>query len=258
MRYPQRNILFILLTPIFFILAEWISVFPHEFAHSTVAWFFGFKESPFAIYYGHFNWQNIFFVTGIEENVNYTQIKAAGRFDVVGWIGFAGPIITLLFYVVTLLLLQWKKIKSYPYFYYFLFWMNILNLSELFSYIILRSFSSYGDMANIEMGWHVSPGYIIIIGGALVIFALNYLFVRTLPALYLILNLTISLRITILTLTTFFIFGHAGIRMLLYSYGTLATILGSACLISMPVMIMLFFPTRARTKYKTKLLKAKL
>ena len=61
MNNSYRYMLIILLTPIYFILAAWVSALPHEYAHSVTAWMLGFKQHPFGIQYGHLTWQNILF-----------------------------------------------------------------------------------------------------------------------------------------------------------------------------------------------------
>ena len=237
--------LFVLLTFSFIIVAVWLSVLSHEYAHSTVAWLCGFKQNPFDIYYGHFNWQNVIFVTGIDENVNYEQIKLAGRLDVVGLVGFAGPAVTLLFYLITLLLLPLKQIKKHPLLYYFVFWINLLNLAELTSYIILRSIGSSGDIYHVEIGWNISPWLIFIIGGSIIVYCLWYLFSYQLDRLYSTLKLTSNWpKAFILTLAAFQIFGHSGFRMLLYPYGTVSLILGIVFIMLVPLVIYIKWPAR--------------
>lgn len=56
MNDSRRFSLFVILTPVFFILTLWISVFPHEYAHAITAWIYGYKLSPFEISFGDFNW----------------------------------------------------------------------------------------------------------------------------------------------------------------------------------------------------------
>jgi len=118
------------------------------------------------------------------------------------------------------------KIKNHPYVYYFLFWINVINLSELTSYIILRSFSTHGDMVNFEYGTRLSPWVIFIVGGLFAAAGIFFLFKYILRNTYVVMKLTKSLQALLLILTAFFIFGHAGIRMLLFSYGVFATSLG--------------------------------
>lgn len=78
MNNAKRPSLFVAITPIFIILSLWVSVLPHEYAHSTTAWLFGYKLNPVDIDYGSFDWKNILFVDGIDENVKYFLIYVFG------------------------------------------------------------------------------------------------------------------------------------------------------------------------------------
>lgn len=243
MTTSKQKILFILLTPVFFILSMWASTFPHEFAHSFTAWYYGFKENPLALYYGHFNWQNIIFVTGIDENVNYYLLYLLDHPKIIGATAFSGLFVTLLFYITTLLILQLHSIKQKHYLYYFLFWINLVNLSELVSYVILRSFSEHGDIAHIEYGWNISPWLIFIIGGLLLSAAVIHFFIYTLVELYNVMPLDKkSLRLFILICTSFIMFAQSGVRMFLASYGIFATTLGVIFFILFFLTILFCYP----------------
>lgn len=246
----SRYLLFIIITPIFFIFAMWVSVFPHEFAHATTAWLYGFKLSPFDIYYGHFDWRNIVFTSGIDEHVNYYLIDMLGHHQLVGLIAFAGPgIATLGIYLLSFFLLKWQKVKNHPYLFYFLCWLNLLNLSELISYVILRSFSAHGDIGHIVFSWGISPWIIFLGGGVLLVIALWYFFSHTLPELYVRMHLdALAMKVLLLLIFTFIVFGQGGIRMFLESYGLLASTLGVIFLLMMPVLIIICWPARQWVK----------
>jgi hypothetical protein len=245
-----RYSLFILLTPVFIILAAWVSVFPHEYAHSTVAWLYGFKTSPFAIEYGHFNWRNVIFASGIDEHVNYYLIYLLGHPDVVGFAALAGPgIATLGMYFFSLFLLCCPKVKNYPYLFYFFCWVNIINLSELISYIVLRSFSAHGDIGHIEFAWGVSPWCIFLIGGFLLVIALWYFFTDTLIELYYRMRLnTLIGQEVFLILATFMLFGYPGVRMFLDAYGMFATVLGVVFCVLTPLITILCWSSHVWVK----------
>ena len=42
----------ILLTPVFILLAHYLVVFIHEYAHAFTAWMLGYKSNPFDLNYG--------------------------------------------------------------------------------------------------------------------------------------------------------------------------------------------------------------
>lgn len=242
----SRYLLFILMTPIFFLLGTWVSVFPHEYAHATVAWWYGFKDVPWDIYYGHFTWKNVLFVSGIDENVNYYLIYLLGYQRLIGWISFAGPgIATVGIYFISLLLLQWEKVKKHPYWFYLICWINVINIAELVSYVFLRAFSAHGDMGHIVFSWQISPWWIFFGGGLPLTVAIWYFFANTLPELYSRLQLNkSSLRAFLLVVFAYLLFGHSGIRMFLDSYGTIATVLGVVSCITMVAIIIICWPSK--------------
>lgn len=49
-------------------------MYPHEYAHSFMAWLLGYKSNPLAITYGGTSWQNLLGLIHIDENVNYPMI----------------------------------------------------------------------------------------------------------------------------------------------------------------------------------------
>ena len=242
----RHYLAFIALTPIFFILAMWASILPHEYAHSLMAYWWGDKADPWAIYYGHFNWQNILFASGIDENVNYELIAKLGHRPAIGWVGFAGSgMATLVIYLVSVLLLNVSWVKKHSWLFYFICWISIINLSELFSYIFLRSFSTHGDIAHIEYGWQISP-WLIFVPGCLFLFCgLLYFFKKTLIDVYTIMQLNNKfIQLLFLFVCTYVFFGMSGIRMYLDPYGKVANLLGISCFVIMLLVIILCWPWR--------------
>src|SRR5579872_3014576 len=111
---------FVVITFLFFILSMWISVLPHEYAHSLVAWLYGYKSNPLNIHYGTLTWQNIIFIHGINENVNFSLMNANKDYFVMGLAAFAGPgIATVFIYALSLFLLRCQAVKRHTYLYYF-------------------------------------------------------------------------------------------------------------------------------------------
>lgn len=185
MKNEKRAVPFIMLTPVFFILALWVSAFPHEYAHSITALLFGYKLNPLDIDYGRFDWKNVLFVDGIDEQVNYFLIYLFGDRFAMGMIAFAGPFIaTLLLYVASLLVIRSTRIERRPYLLYFVIWNNVTNLSEVISYVVLRSITKHGDLGHIEFAWGVSQWFVFIVGCVLLSIATWNFFSRTLVVLY--------------------------------------------------------------------------
>jgi len=105
----SSKIKLIVITPIFMLLAHYLAVFPHEYAHSFMAWLLGYKQNPLAIDYGGTSWLNLFLLFHIDENVNYNLIISQGHLYDMALIGLAGPgIANGLLYLVSLFLLTRK------------------------------------------------------------------------------------------------------------------------------------------------------
>ncbi|VXC90490.1 conserved membrane hypothetical protein [Burkholderia sp. 8Y] len=181
----QRPVAFAVLSPIFFILSLWISALPHEYAHSITAWLLGYKLGPFDIDYGSFDWRNVIFLDGIDKHVNYFLIHLFGAKNVIGLIAFAGPFIaTSSLYFVSLRALRTPSVVGRPYLFYFCLWVNVTNLSELISYIGLRSISRHGDIGHIQFAWGVSQWLVLTVGCLWLSIATWHFFSRTLIVLY--------------------------------------------------------------------------
>ena len=66
-----------------FVILLWVAhvagYLVHEYAHSFLAWAVGYKANPVALNYGHLSIENLVFLSGIDENVDYGPIFAAGK-----------------------------------------------------------------------------------------------------------------------------------------------------------------------------------
>ena len=115
----------ILLTPILILLSHYLAVFPHEYAHSFMAWLLGYKSNPLDLTYGGTSWLNLLLLSSIDENVNYHMIFSAGHEFHAALIAFAGSGIANGFmFILSLWLLAKKSVKQRPYLFYFLFWFK--------------------------------------------------------------------------------------------------------------------------------------
>lgn len=246
MKNLSRYLIFILLTFLFFILSMWVSVLPHEYAHSFVAWIYGYKSNPFDIHYGEFTWQNIIFVHGINENVNYSLMNLRGDHFAMGLAAFAGPgITTVCMYALSLFLLRLQSVKRHSYLFYFLSWVSVMNLAELISYFVVRVFAEQDDSGIFEYAWGISPWLVFCIGLIILYFGVKYLYNTLLGELYLRLKLkSVSAEALILILFTFFLFGHVAVRMLLSPSGLFANVLSAIFFIIAIILIIFYWPTR--------------
>lgn len=126
----------VLLTPVFVLLGHYAAVFPHEFAHSFMAWALGRKADPLAITWGGDSLRNILLLSGIDENVDYRTVFAEGPAYYGALIAFAGPgIANGGLYLLSLAGLRHTWLKARPVLFYFVFWFNFMSLANFYDYV---------------------------------------------------------------------------------------------------------------------------
>jgi hypothetical protein len=237
-----------LITPIFILLSHYLAVFPHEYAHSFMAWLLGFKDNPLTLNYGGTSLANILLLLHIDQNVDNHMIYALGHPAYVALIAFIGPAMNGLLFILSFYLLQNKTIKHRPYLLYFLFFFNLMNLGNIYDYVPIRTFATQGnmlDVLDIEQALNISPWYIYIIIGYLVAFLIWQFFTKTLIAIYVNLKLidTIS-RASLMIICVCILFGYFGLPGL-FNYGEVSYFLSITSLAIIPGMITILWPTRA-------------
>jgi hypothetical protein len=237
----KSNIILLWLTPIYIWLAQ-LTAYLHEFGHSFTAWALGFKVNPLDIIYGGWNWQNLFFLANIDENVNYAWINQSGHLSLICLIAFAGPLVSLLIYLITLYLLR-RKFNSYLY--YLIFWINLINVRELWAYVPLRSLSSTADIANINHSIDLSPWWIFTLISPFIAYAVWYFFSNTLKNAYEQLDLFSSVsKATLLILTVIYFFTLTGLQILTANYNSFTNALTCASFIAMPFILFFCWPKK--------------
>lgn len=235
----KSNVILLWLTPIYILLAQ-LTAYLHEFGHSFTAWALGFKNNPLDIIYGGWNWQNLFFLANIDENVNYAWINQSGHHSLISLIAFAGPFVSFLIYLITLYLLR-KKFNSYLY--YLIFWINLINVRELWAYVPLRSLSSTADIANINHSLDLSPWWIFILITPFIAYAVWHFFSNTLKNAYEKLGLFSSAsKATLFILTVIYFFTLTGLQILTANYNSVTNALTWASFIAMPFILFFYWP----------------
>jgi len=239
----------LLLTPVFIVLANYLTFFPHEYAHSFTAWMLGDKSNPWYLHMGDMSWFNLISFAQITENVDYGAIVAAGHKEHLGWIALAGPIfINGTFYLLSLYALNKKSIATRPYFFSFLFWFNLMNLGNLFVYAPIRTFGTRLDAANFVVGFDISPWCIYVVMGYLVAFAIWYFFTRTLiqACINLQLNL-LATRAFLMIISVVVLFGYFGAAGY-FNLGEISYFLSLTSILAIPGVIAACWPTREWVK----------
>lgn len=246
----KSKIILLWLTPIYIWIAE-LAAFIHEYAHSFTAWALGVKVNPFDIIYGGWSWPNLIFLVNINENVNYALIDQSGHRHLISLIAAAGPIATLVVYLISLYLLR-KRFSSYLY--YLVLWINLAQIRELWAYIPLRSFSTHADIANMNYmsdvinfnySLGISDWWIIILLSPLVAWSAWNFFANTLKNSYEKLGLfSTSSKAILLILTVIFFFGLTCLQILASNYNLIIRVLTWSSLIAIPFILFFCWPKR--------------
>lgn len=241
----------VFITPIFILFSHYIAVFLHEYAHAFTAWLLGYKDSPFALNYGGTSVLNILFLINIDQNVNNQLIYAAGHPGYVALIAFAGPATNVLLFFISLWLLGLRKIKDKTYLFYFLFFFCLMNLGNIYDYVPIRTFVSYGnmvDIVDIEQGWGISPWWVYILVGYPVIFSIWYFFRNLLTQTYFTLTLqSTSAKAALMIICVCILFGYFALPGLLLHQG-ISKFVGATSLIAIPGIVLALWPAREWVK----------
>ena len=143
--------------------------FLHEWTHGFVAWLAGYKSDPFDIRYSS-NWLTLW---GIDEAVPYRKILADGKNYIVAIIAIAPIIEGAIFFLVGLKLLSMKIIQNKWMIFSFFYWWTLMEISEIYSYIPVRTFAQQGDIFDFLYVLEISPWVMLISGTPLVIWGLQ-------------------------------------------------------------------------------------
>lgn len=244
MKQPSSFFL-VLVTPIFIFFANYLTIYCHDFSHSLMAWLLGYKHNPFEINFGGWSFLNFFFLVNVGENVDYNAIYALGHPYEVALIAFAGPgIANVGLFFLSLYLLTKKSVRESYYLFYFIFWVNLMNLGSLYDYIPIRTFSAQGDVGHITTSLNISPWYIYIIAGYPVAFAIWHFFTRTMIKMFAHLKiLSMELKAFIMSLCVFILFGYYGGAGLTVN-DSLSHFLSITSMMSIPGIIAACWPRR--------------
>lgn len=236
-------------TVLFIFVAHAVAALLHEYSHSTMAWILGFKQNPFDIQYGGTHWLNLLTLSGIDEKVNYTLVYLLGHPYEIALIACAGPLIgNGLFYLLSLYGLSRDTVKKRPLLFNFLFWFNLMSLGNLYGYIPIRVFT-HGDMGNVVFSLNISPWWIMIIGGYLVLFAVVYFYKHTLVNAYHYFPVnSIAGRVILLSITVFLMFFFFGGGYLSSYYGPVTRFMSTVSDALIPAVIYLCWPGRSWVK----------
>jgi hypothetical protein len=229
----------------------------HEYAHSFTAWALGYKANPLALNYGHLTPQNVAFLLGIDENVDYDRIFAAGKGYLASLIAAAGVLLgNGVFYFVARGLYSFAKQRRRQVLGLFAFLFCLMNVGNFLGYVPVRTFTTHADTGTLEKGLHASPWWVAAVLGIPFAIAIWHFFSTLLPnACGFLFPRNWIHRVALLAVSSFtvfvFPFGAAGLRG--YGEGSHWISIFSSCVL-FPVVVILCWPRKI--EQRTRLVEA--
>lgn len=187
--------------------------FPHEYAHSTIAWLLGWKRNPLDLNYGQLTASNVLLQSPIDENVNYAPIFAGHHGLQAGLIAGAGMVLGNLLLTYPLSRLGFARAKRHSSLLWALcfYWLCVASVGNLLDYVPVRTFALHGDMYTLEQGFSCSPWWVIVVLGIPSAIILVHFFIRFMPgALCWMFPQSAGQRYVMAVLTAFIVFGFYG------------------------------------------------
>ena len=148
----------------------------HEYAHSIAAWLLGYTPTPRTVI-----WGNLVTMRGWDEGVPYDQLFPSGGNPAEALIGGIPFLMHSIFVVLCLYFLQSPATSKRRLIFYALYWFVVINLAELFSYIVMRPFAGGGDTGRFNDGLRLSPLWLLLTGTVCIAIALWILLTRIMP-----------------------------------------------------------------------------
>jgi hypothetical protein len=231
-------------------LAHAVGYLVHEYAHTFTAWVLGYKTNPLALDYGHLSLRNLLILSDIDENVDYRSLLAAGRGRLASLIAVSGVLLgSGTFYIVSRVLYSFAKLRNRPILGLFALMLCLMNVGNFLDYVPIRTFTTHADMANIEMGLHISPWWIVAVLGLPFAVAIGHLFMKLLSDArgFLFPSRTLAqvVLVALSSFTVFAFFGSAGMQ----GYGQTSHRLSvlSVCVL-VPVVLILCWPRKTKPR----------
>jgi hypothetical protein len=153
----RESTFFTVTTLVIALAAHAMAYLTHEYAHTCVAWLFGWMPTPFGIDYGHATLINFVFLDDVSDNVNYDPIFASGHGIEASLIALAGPFIgNGLLYFVLYALVRKMPAEASRYLWAFLYWLSLMCAANVWSYVPIRAITTHADIALGARGFGIS------------------------------------------------------------------------------------------------------
>jgi hypothetical protein len=172
----RQSFNYLILALVTFLSISTLFVVIHEYIHSTAAWLLGAKENPLII-----QWGNPITLAGWDEDVCYSCLFDSGRGSTAAIVAASPLVFQTAVFIVCLYLMLGDRLLKKRLLFHVVFWIAIIKFMELFTYIAYESFSSGGDIGDINRGLGLSPWLLFPINAILVIAGMCLLFGRALP-----------------------------------------------------------------------------
>lgn len=205
-----------------YFLAQYISVFFHEYSHSTVAYLLGvIHYNPLYINYGH-GW-TFSGLSEFDDRAVYTPVIEHGQGIDVAITAIAGPMMNVFLAVIALVLLTRERVRSSLPLFSLFFWLALHNVSQVWSYIPQRSvWYDGGDFYWVAQGSGLNPWVTTLIGLIFIVIGFILVYVYLFPALLAKLRPAILGLAGLFALGWFTTFIHYGLTPLAFTLDSLA------------------------------------
>jgi hypothetical protein len=198
------------MTVLLWLLAHSVALLCHEFSHSFVAWFLRWKSNPLALNWGSSSPMNLLMQVDIDENVNYEPIFSQGHPYQAGIISLAGmglgnAVISL---GTGLGLFSFARKRGRAALGFFAYWLTVMSLGNLISYVPMRVFTWHADMHTVAIGFGWTQTQLLLLLGIPILVSLMWFLLRFEPyALGVLVPESMVRRSVLVVLTSLSFFG---------------------------------------------------
>lgn len=189
-------------------VAHYVMVLIHLSIHSLLGWSFGLLKSAFSLSYLSLPSLPLFL---IDKRTNFESMLLSGHNILTAIVVITPNIFNILLFALFFYLANVKKIQKNIHFFYFIYWLMIMNFGQIYNLTYRLSitpgddFQVFSDALNISYLWVLTPAVIFVIFGYLGIL------VYKIPQAYKVLKFHTTFRQSIFLFNTLLIlFGYFG------------------------------------------------